>query len=54
MSIYLIRTNIEPTTLTPLPGFEPGSQAPQAHVLSKLYYKGVVAIFLYLERYKGI
>ena len=25
----------------PLPGFEPGSQAPEARVLSKLYYGGI-------------
>ncbi len=29
-----------PASSTPLPGFEPGSQAPEARVLSKLYYGG--------------
>ncbi len=37
-------------TDSPLPGFEPGSQAPEARVLSKLYYGGI----LYLVDFSSV
>ena len=38
-ALVLLRADI---VALPLPGFEPGSQAPEARVLSKLYYGGTL------------